>query len=59
MQERQLLNTGAVSLAPIDRDVDKYGRKLRIVLVDGTSVGDRLVDEGLARWYAGGRRAWC
>jgi micrococcal nuclease len=56
---RQLLNTGAVSLQAIDRDRDKYGRKLRIVLVDGTSVGDRLVDEGLARWYAGGRRPWC
>ena len=56
---RQLLNTGAVSLETIDRDQDKYGRKLRIVLVDGRSVGDRLVDEGLARPYAGGRRAWC
>jgi endonuclease YncB( thermonuclease family) len=56
---RQLLNNGAVSLATIDRDRDRYGRKLRIVLVDGRSVGDRLVDEGLARWYAGGRRPWC
>jgi len=56
---RQLLNGGAVSLQPIDRDVDRYGRKLRIVLVDGRSVGDTLVDEGLARWYAGGRRPWC
>jgi micrococcal nuclease len=56
---RQLLNGGAVSLAPIDRDVDRFGRKLRIVLVDGRSVGDTLVDEGLARWYAGGRRPWC
>jgi micrococcal nuclease len=56
---QQLLNTGAVSLQAIDRDRDRYGRKLRIVLVDGRSVGDRLVDEGLARWYAGGRRPWC
>ena len=56
---RELLNNGAVSLQPIDRDQDKYGRKLRIVLVDGTSVGERLVDEGLARRYAGGRRPWC
>lgn len=56
---RELLNGGAVSLAAIDRDQDQYGRKLRIVLVDGRSVGGRLVDEGLARWYAGGRRAWC
>ncbi len=58
---QQLLSNGAVSLVAIDRDQDKdsYGRKLRIVLVDGRSVGDRLVDEGLARWYAGGRRPWC
>ena len=56
---RQLLNGGAVSLRPIDRDEDNYGRKLRIVLVDGRSVGDTLVDEGLARPYRGGRRPWC
>ena len=56
---RELLNNGAVSLQPIDRYEDKYGRKLRIVLVDGHSVGERLVDEGLARRYAGGRRPWC
>ncbi|MEO8175455.1 MAG: thermonuclease family protein [Sphingomicrobium sp.] len=56
---RQLLNGGAVSLQAIDRDIDRYGRKLRIVLVDGRSVGDILVDEGLARPYAGGRRPWC
>lgn len=56
---QQLLNNGAISLQAIDRDTDRYGRKLRIVLVDGRSVGGRLVDEGLARWYAGGRRPWC
>ena len=56
---RELLNNAAISLQPIDRDEDKYGRKLRIVLVDGQSVGERLVDEGLARRYAGGRRPWC
>lgn len=55
-----LLNGGAVSLTAIDRDEDRYGRKLRIVSVDGRGVGDTLVAEGLARRYAGGRRAgWC
>jgi endonuclease YncB( thermonuclease family) len=48
-----------VTLAPIDRDEDGYGRKLRIVKVDGESVGETLVDDGLARWYRGGRRPWC
>ena len=38
---------------------DGYGRKLRIVNVNGTSVGATLVSEGLARWYAGGRKGWC
>lgn len=56
---QQLLNGGAVSLEPIDRDEDRYGRKLRIVRVDGRSVGEALVGEGLARRYAGGRQPWC
>lgn len=56
---QQLVNGGQVTLKSIDRDADSYGRKLRLVMVDGESVGDTLVDEGLARWYAGGRRPWC
>lgn len=56
---QQLLESGTITLATIDRDEDRYGRKLRLVLVDGKSVGDTLVSEGLARWYAGGRRPWC
>jgi endonuclease YncB( thermonuclease family) len=56
---RKLLNDGSVTLQSIDRDEDRYGRKLRIVLVNGTSVGDTLVGEGLARWYGSGRRSWC
>jgi len=55
----RLVNSGDVTLAPIDRDEDSYGRKLRIVKVDGESVGETLVGEGLARWYEGGRRPWC
>lgn len=34
---------------PNGRDEDKYGRKLRIVMRDGESLGGALVDEGLAR----------
>ena len=56
---QQLVNGGQVSLQPINRDEDRYGRKLRLVMVDGESVGDTLVGEGLARWYAGGKRPWC
>lgn len=55
----QLVNSGTVTLQPIDRDEDVYGRKLRLVMVNGTSVGDTLVSEGLARYYEGGRKPWC
>jgi len=54
-----LINAGPFSLASIDRDEDAYGRKLRIINRGGYSLGGILVDEGLARWYAGGRRSWC
>ena len=56
---QQLLNAGALSLSSIDRDQDVYGRKLRNISVAGSDVGETLVGEGLARWYAGGRRSWC
>ncbi len=54
-----LLNAGAFSLRSIDRDTDRYGRKLRDVTRGGVSLGDVLIAEGLARPYAGGRRSWC
>jgi endonuclease YncB( thermonuclease family) len=41
-----LLESGTIGLRPIDRDRDIYGRKLRIVLVNGRSVGDALVTMG-------------
>lgn len=53
------LNEGAFDLETIDRDTDRYGRKLRIVTRDGDSVGDMLVGEGLARRWEGYRRPWC
>jgi micrococcal nuclease len=55
----ELLNNGAVSVKGGARDEDRYGRKLRVVMVDGRPVGDTLVEEGLARWYGTGRRSWC
>ena len=56
---QEVLNGGPISLAPVDRDEDQYGRKLRIVMVNGESVGETLVGEGLARWYGSGRQPWC
>jgi micrococcal nuclease len=54
-----LLNEGAFSLEPIDRDEDAYGRKLRIVTRGGESLGATLVSEGLAEAWTGSRRSWC
>lgn len=38
---------------------DRYGRTLAAVRVEGRDVGDILVDEGLARTWAGRREPWC
>ena len=58
-QLQALLNAGTFSIDTIDRDTDRYGRQLRILTRGGESIGGMLVDDGLARWYAGGRRSWC
>jgi endonuclease YncB( thermonuclease family) len=55
----QLLESGPIVLQGIDRDKDVYGRQLRLISVNGRSVGDTLVSEGLARYYGNGRRSWC
>lgn len=54
-----LLNEGAFSLEPIDRDRDRYGRLLRTVTRDGESLGAVLVHEGLAEEWQGYRGSWC
>jgi micrococcal nuclease len=54
-----LLNAGPVTLETRGRNTDRYGRKLRVVTRAGRSLGDQLVDEGLARPWTGRRRGWC
>jgi micrococcal nuclease len=55
-----LLNAGPVTLQQTGRrDADKYGRKLRVVIRDGRSIGNQLVQEGLARAWDGGKHPWC
>ena len=57
--------TELVNAGPFDmlvwhgRDKDKYGRKLRVLVRDGRSIGDILVSEGLARTWTGRRQPWC
>lgn len=57
---RELLNEAPFELHGfMNRDTDRYGRKLRVVTRDGRSIGDMLVAEGLARRWNGKRRPWC
>jgi micrococcal nuclease len=57
---RELLNAGPFDLRAYQtRDADQYGRKLRLVMRDGRSLGDTLVAEGLARRWNGRRLPWC
>jgi endonuclease YncB( thermonuclease family) len=55
-----ILNSGPVAVIRVtDRDVDRYGRELRLLTVNGRSVGETLIAEHLA--MPGGRRThfWC
>ena len=55
-----LLNEGEFALESIgNRDEDRYGRKLRVIVRSGRSLGDQLVSEGLARTWSGRREPWC
>jgi endonuclease YncB( thermonuclease family) len=54
-----LLNEGGFSLRTVDRDEDRFGRKLRVVTRNGESLGATLVAEGLAETWTGSRRSWC
>lgn len=57
---RELLNEGPFELNSIgNRDEDRHGRKLRVVVRNGRSLGDQLVSEGLARTWSGRREPWC
>jgi endonuclease YncB( thermonuclease family) len=57
---QELLNAGPFEGVPSgSRDVDRYGRKLRILERHGGSLGDVLIAEGLARRWDGARRSWC
>lgn len=53
------MNAGPFQLASVDSDEDRYGRKLRVLVRRGRSLGDQLVAEGLARNWDGRRHPWC
>ncbi len=55
----RLVNAGPFTVAPYERDTDRYGRKLRLLVRDGQSLGQMLVAQGLARTWDGSRHSWC
>ncbi|PDT81807.1 thermonuclease family protein [Sinorhizobium sp. BJ1] len=56
----ELVNAGPFEMRAWEgRDEDQYGRKLRVLVRDGRSLGDILVSEGLARTWSGRREPWC
>lgn len=54
-----LLEAGPFEVRAGPRDEDRYGRKLRTFHREGRSLGDILVDEGLAHPWNGRRESWC
>lgn len=53
-----LIGAGSIELRDVRRE--KYGRALASVTAGGVDVGKALIGEGLARPYAGRKRAgWC
>lgn len=56
----QTLNGSGLTLKQQERrDTDKYGRKLRVVMQDGQSIGDALIAQGLAHRWEGHKLNWC
>lgn len=54
-----LLNEGPFVLEVRGREVDRYGRMLRLVIRNGQSLGAILEAEGLAEHWNGHRKNWC
>ena len=56
---KELLASGEVRVIESGK-LDRYGRTLAHLTVNGRDVGGVLIGEGLARPYNGGRRqGWC
>lgn len=58
-QARTLITeAGIVDVRPTGR-IDRYGRTIAYVVVDGRDLGETLIAAGLARPWRGRREPWC
>ena len=57
-QARTLISSGNVELRSTGR-IDRYGRTIALVLIDGRDLGETLIAGGLARPWRGRREPWC
>ena len=56
----ELLNAGPFTMTAVGGDErDQYGRELRVLTRNGRSIGDAMVDAGLAHDYRGRKASWC
>ncbi len=59
-QLAELLNAGPFTMTTVGGDErDQYGRELRVVTRGGRSIGDAMVEAGLAHDYQGHKTSWC
>jgi endonuclease YncB( thermonuclease family) len=55
-----LLNQGPFNMtAHRFNRTDQYGRDLMVFTRDGRSIGQQLIDEGMAHRYVGMKQGWC
>ena len=54
-----ILNRGPFELVDTGQGRDRFGRPLRELRRDGQSIGDMLVEEGLAHRWGGHKLSWC
>jgi micrococcal nuclease len=58
-QARALITAARdLELRPTGR-IDRYGRTIAFVVIDGRDLGETLIAEGLARPWRGRREPWC
>lgn len=53
-----IASANAFAIRPTGR-IDRYGRTIAFVLVDGHDLGETLIAQGLARPWRGRREPWC